>query len=252
MIEEEKALAVPKPRRLVDPAAIRAARRAFCAVCGATEGLVQIQVHHVQTRGAGGPDSPENLVALCAACHQRWHNGEIGEEDVAWPFQVHEPPPLEHVKQLFFGQVERTEEPLWAQAAIIVLLVDGYQMKWNQVSAELGWSPAKLREFRRTFLAFPEPEMRAQDLTFTHHRYASQAPNPWEWIDRAAANQWSTRQLREAIEEAGLSPEAVRDRRRAKAERVVRQAREILAEGDEVADELRSKLSELLAEEEAA
>ncbi len=43
-----------------------------CTVCGATE---QLEVHHVVPRRAGGMDALSNLVTLCAACHEREHEG---------------------------------------------------------------------------------------------------------------------------------------------------------------------------------
>jgi len=44
-----------------------------CVNCGARFGL---QAHHVIPRAEGGPDTPENLEALCVSCHGR----ESGEE----------------------------------------------------------------------------------------------------------------------------------------------------------------------------
>jgi len=63
---------IPKPRRIVDRQAIRKARRARCQVCGSTW---MLHVHHIKSRGAGGDDVPENLVCLCAACHEKAHRG---------------------------------------------------------------------------------------------------------------------------------------------------------------------------------
>jgi hypothetical protein len=55
-----------KHPRLVDRKAIAAARRKSCEVCGSTLGL---EVHHVFSRGAGGPDLDLNLITLCWTCH---------------------------------------------------------------------------------------------------------------------------------------------------------------------------------------
>lgn len=45
-----------------------------CIACGerATE------VHHVKTRGSGGPDLPHNRFPICRLCHTRW--GMIGNK----------------------------------------------------------------------------------------------------------------------------------------------------------------------------
>ena len=33
--------------------------------------------HHIQTRGAGGGDEPENIMIVCKECHNKIHSGEI-------------------------------------------------------------------------------------------------------------------------------------------------------------------------------
>jgi 5-methylcytosine-specific restriction endonuclease McrA len=67
----------PKPQRLVDPGAILAAwerdnRR--CLICG--ERVRPSSVHHIVSRGAGGPDVPENLITLCRLHHQGAESGQ--------------------------------------------------------------------------------------------------------------------------------------------------------------------------------
>ena len=47
-----------------------------CEWCG-KENRTGLDPHHVLTRGAGGPDVAENLVALCRRCHQDAHNGRV-------------------------------------------------------------------------------------------------------------------------------------------------------------------------------
>jgi hypothetical protein len=45
-----------------------------CEVCGAESQ----PCHHLRTRGAGGQDTPENLLALCVQHHRMIHNvGDI-------------------------------------------------------------------------------------------------------------------------------------------------------------------------------
>src|ERR1700733_9845821 len=41
-----------------------------CQSCGCIEGL---QVHHISPRSRLGDDTAENLIALCAKCHQNLH-----------------------------------------------------------------------------------------------------------------------------------------------------------------------------------
>ena len=45
----------------------------YCAICGKRSEVV----HHKLPRSAGGSDSPDNLVALCRACHTALHNKTI-------------------------------------------------------------------------------------------------------------------------------------------------------------------------------
>ena len=41
-----------------------------CQSCGC---LRNLQVHHIQSRGRLGDDTEENLITLCASCHERIH-----------------------------------------------------------------------------------------------------------------------------------------------------------------------------------
>lgn len=41
-----------------------------CQLCGSRQNL---EVHHLEPRGRSGPDTMENLLTLCAACHRRQH-----------------------------------------------------------------------------------------------------------------------------------------------------------------------------------
>jgi 5-methylcytosine-specific restriction endonuclease McrA len=41
-----------------------------CQVCGSMQNL---QVHHLKLRSRSGGDEEQNLITLCAACHERIH-----------------------------------------------------------------------------------------------------------------------------------------------------------------------------------
>jgi hypothetical protein len=45
-----------------------------CQLCGTRRNL---QVHHVQRRSQGGTHAAENLLTLCATCHETVHRGEM-------------------------------------------------------------------------------------------------------------------------------------------------------------------------------
>jgi len=59
------------------PKDIERARKARCEVCGSTWA---VQVHHIKTRGSGGDDSPDNLIALCVECHSKAHSGQLTKQ----------------------------------------------------------------------------------------------------------------------------------------------------------------------------
>jgi 5-methylcytosine-specific restriction endonuclease McrA len=65
---------VPKTTRVSDRKTVESIRSRRCEHCyryGPTH------VHHVRSKGAGGPDIPENLIALCSRCHEKAHRGLI-------------------------------------------------------------------------------------------------------------------------------------------------------------------------------
>ena len=41
-----------------------------CQVCGSMQNL---QLHHLQFRSHSGSDEEQNLITLCAECHERMH-----------------------------------------------------------------------------------------------------------------------------------------------------------------------------------
>jgi 5-methylcytosine-specific restriction enzyme A len=57
----------------------------ICQACGneapfvGKDGEPYLEVHHLYRRGDGGPDQPDNVIALCPNCHRQVHRGEDGE-----------------------------------------------------------------------------------------------------------------------------------------------------------------------------
>jgi len=64
-----------KPARIKSQSTINKCKLDHCEWCGAT--CSGNEPHHIITRGAGGPDIPENLVQLCPICHRKAHAGAI-------------------------------------------------------------------------------------------------------------------------------------------------------------------------------
>lgn len=57
-----------------------------CQGCGDNAPFVDesgapfLEVHHLHRRSDGGPDAPENVIALCPNCHRRVHHGKDGDQ----------------------------------------------------------------------------------------------------------------------------------------------------------------------------
>ena len=70
-----------KYSRVVNPFAIKEARREYCVNCGISATSVTYEVHHIVPKSRGGNDEPENLINLCSGptprerggCHQQAH-----------------------------------------------------------------------------------------------------------------------------------------------------------------------------------
>jgi HNH endonuclease len=61
---------VPKKTRIVDFKALDKIRKLPCEVCRKRP---PSHPHHIRTRGSGGPDTEENLIALCPEHHTMIH-----------------------------------------------------------------------------------------------------------------------------------------------------------------------------------
>lgn len=70
---------VPKPHRVTDKALLKALRLGHCELCGKAD---DIGVHHIITRNSGGPDARCNCLALCIACHNTAHAGNVTKEQL--------------------------------------------------------------------------------------------------------------------------------------------------------------------------
>jgi len=60
--------------RVVNEELIEATKHGTCVACQMMPVSV---VHHIQSVGNGGGDVAENLMALCALCHNRIHTGGL-------------------------------------------------------------------------------------------------------------------------------------------------------------------------------
>jgi hypothetical protein len=118
-------------------------------------------------------------------------------------------------------------------------------MSPKAAASELGCSPALVRQLCRTFQAFPEPSSRVPELSFRHHQIAAGTADPGAWLERALENGWSTRQFERAVREQNDPVDAVFQLRR-RAERLVREVKELLTLDGDVSRWLRDELGQVL------
>lgn len=102
--------------------------------------------------------------------------------------------------QVFINLVQQGEATLWAQAAWAMEMTGKYGRKTAKMLAvDTGLSASYVRQIVATAKAFPEPESRAQDLSFTHHRMAAMTEDPERWLTAATEKELSIAELRREI-----------------------------------------------------
>jgi 5-methylcytosine-specific restriction endonuclease McrA len=72
---------IEKPKRIKDLKAIKKIRdqaKGFCEYCGVFK--PPLHIHHIRSKGSGGSDTPDNLIALCFVCHHMAHNVSISKD----------------------------------------------------------------------------------------------------------------------------------------------------------------------------
>jgi 5-methylcytosine-specific restriction endonuclease McrA len=57
-----------------------------CQVCGSMQ---QLQVHHLKRRSQSGSDVEQNLITLCAECHEQVHRKAWRKERLRWLTRLH-------------------------------------------------------------------------------------------------------------------------------------------------------------------
>lgn len=93
----------PKPKRLVDRALLDRVARQRCCICMAWP----CDPSHVRGRGAGGPDTPWNVVPHCRTHHNEW--GSMGYPK----FVKHYPKFKSYLERLgwTYGELEGLSHP---------------------------------------------------------------------------------------------------------------------------------------------
>lgn len=261
-----------KPVRTVSRKTIEECRKPRCERCGAKS---YGEPHHIRPRSLGGSDIRENLIQLCFDCHRAAHDGKvlytelvqivakregIAPEEVCerigWPApgDIPEIEPvvpdlsgrsLEELLQMYASLQEAEDDNRWLKGAVCLVITEGMGVSSRKAASWLGCSAAQVRELAKTYKAFPDESMRVPTLTWRHHRLAANTPEPEKWINLAADNEWSTRQLDEQIKIA-YGKVKDKDLQMAKAEKAYLLAKEVFEFGGEAAEWLEGKLEELL------
>ncbi|HUW65300.1 MAG TPA: hypothetical protein VMW83_11540 [Spirochaetia bacterium] len=175
------------------------------------------EVHHIKSKGSGGPDIRCNLIALCSEHHQDAQAYRIPQVDlfritarregmtlpqVYSAIGLDPPPDMEcwKVDVLVFVQLQKDEEESgWKIAGHAAYVLGKYgRGAATKLARESGVSARYIRGLAATARAFPET-LRHPALTMTHHRIAAQTESPKVWLKRATEKKWSVRELREAI-----------------------------------------------------
>ncbi len=110
---------------------------------------------------------------------------------------------LENFATVLRKALKKSEEIRWLMGELLLAYGEGRARRGfaRELAGELGCSTRWVQELMRTARAFA-PEARAKDMTWEHHRVAACTDDPEFWLQQAVDNQWSTRQLRDAIRQA--------------------------------------------------
>lgn len=239
-----------------------------CRYCG-TSGT---DVHHIKTRGAGGTDIAENLIELCRICHTKFHAGVIDRYIIVqlkakelrvepselcgiiklplpleWPELVlsKEPPTLDEIIQQIITLEQEKDACQWLQGQIMAAAVD-LEVKTSWIASQLNKSTGYVKERVVTWRIFPKEYMRVPELSWQHHKICAKTDKPYDWLREAADNQWSTKELQEAIRgEDKLTDE---EKEMLAAEKLLEKVAEFIDKDSEAAQWLEIELGGLLVE----
>ena len=265
-------MSLSRPERITSRKTIEECRKAYSEFSGKP---ASGEPHHIRHRSLGGSDIKENLIQLNFDEHRDAHDGKLHYsqlvpivakregmtiEDVClligWPVPdkkeiiVPDLPEyagrtLDELFQEYASLQESEDDARWSKGAVCLVLTEGMKASSSQVASWFGCSAAQVREMAKTFRAFPDESKRVPTLDFMHHRIAAGTEEPEKWIAEAADNELSTRQMKEQIAIATGKIKII-DLQKAKAEKALLLAREVIDADDENADWLREELLELV------
>lgn len=102
---------------------------------------------------------------------------------------------LQHIIDLRLQE----DEKAWEFAAACAVALEKFQAKPGDIGSQVGYSGKHIKNMSTAFLTFPVEEDRAIELSISHHIACLKADDPKSWLDRAVQEQWSVRQLKQAL-----------------------------------------------------
>lgn len=149
---------------------------------------------------------------------------------------------LEELLQAAVDARTTTDEAQWQLGAICMALHCEMGMKKGEIATLLGCSAQRVTSLIRTWSTFPKESKRVQELTWKHHEIASRAELPDEFLQLAADNEWSIREMNAALKAPKPEEEAAMER----ANRALNLVHRVLEGNDEAAEWLSGQIRELL------
>lgn len=268
--------------RLYEEVTNQEMRLDWCEYCGATTG--HYEIHYIKSKGSGGSEVRANKINLCVECHDKAQKHIIPREELIIAVARREEVTVAEVYTAIGIPIPDNIEELEAIASnsemamttiedLISLLIEGEQqadeirfmqgqvidelvtrgVKYSWIASQIGKSAAWVRTTHKTYLAFPTEEDRIPGLSWTHHKIAAATEDPKGWIERAANEEMSTRELRKAIieeeERDEELEESIEEKMQKKAEKTFKGIIEVFELGGKAADWLREQLLNLLEKE---
>lgn len=276
--------ALQKPTRYNGRKEIKEVKKGVCEKCGSPS---YGDPHHIKPRGAGGGNNKENQIDLCNVCHHKAQEYKISQhelivlvarrerktvgqiyEAIGLPIPseleggkdaIPSPPDpfellsLEELLQIVIDSRVKADECQFIQGkAFKVALSKG--VKAGYLASQTNISTSQVRVLVKVYEAFPDEASRVCELSWSHHKIAAYTSNPTRWIERAADEAMSTRQMREAV----IREEGTEEQKHAAlleegkemelAKSVFREVEEVIAHGGEPAQWLKAQLLNLFRE----
>ncbi len=107
----------------------------------------------------------------------------------------------EELTQLALNLVDADRQVQWGVADYALEDKEGNGVSTKAIASDWGLSDSTVNRMIRAAKRFPAKEDRAVDLSFSHFLIAMTADTPKAWIVQAADQHWSTRDLRDAIQQ---------------------------------------------------